>query len=183
MQSNSTAARSIRRRLAAGVGLAALALGAAALPGLAGENSGVVEEESAARIEGAWGMTVTLRDCDTGAPLGPPFRSLVSFLAGGTILETPAALAFAPGQRSPGHGTWKTLQKRVFSQRTIALILFDTPPQPPSPGFSAGWQVIDHTVTLANRNHLTSEGTNQFFDSQGNLYRSGCSTAVGERFQ
>jgi hypothetical protein len=57
-------------------------------------------------LEGAWTVQVTLRDCATNAPLGAPFNSLVSFHEGGTVSESAASLSFAPGQRSPGHGTW-----------------------------------------------------------------------------
>ena len=55
---------------------------------------------------GTWAVQVTLRDCATNAPLGPPFNSLVTFHDGGTLSESAGSLAFAPGQRSPGHGTW-----------------------------------------------------------------------------
>lgn len=64
----------------------------------------------------------------------------------------------------------------------LAHIRFDTPPQPPSPGFLAGWQVVDHLVTLVDRHHMTSVGTVQFFDTAGEVYRTGCSTAAGIRF-
>ena len=54
-------------------------------------------------LEGAWTVQVTLRDCVTNAALGAPFNSLVSFHDGGTLSETAGSLAFAVGQRSPGH--------------------------------------------------------------------------------
>lgn len=143
-----------------------------------------MQEHAASRgIEGVWGVTVTLTNCDTGAPVAPPFRSLVTFAAGGTVHESTGGLGFAPEQRSGGHGVWRQKGRRLFTQRMIALLRFETPPQPPSPGFLAGWQVIDHVVTLVNSQRLTSEGTTQFFDTTGQLYRSGCSTAVGERFK
>jgi hypothetical protein len=66
----------------------------------------------------------------------------------------------------------------------IALIAFDTLPNPPvSPGFFAGWQEVTHTIELADASHLTSAGTNEFYKSDGTLYRTGCSTAVGRRFE
>ena len=145
-------------------------------------------------LTGAWSVQVTLRDCATGAPLGPPMNSLVTFHEGGTISESAGGLAFAVGQRSAGHGIWSQKGRRTYRQKFIALILFDTPAnlpgtpgfdptKPVSPGFLAGWQTVTHTVELVDANHLTSEGTNAFYKTDGTVYRTGCSTAVAERFR
>ena len=56
-------------------------------------------------IEGVWIVQVTQRDCATQAARGT-FSSLVTFVNGGTMYESPGGVAFAPGQRSTGHGTW-----------------------------------------------------------------------------
>jgi hypothetical protein len=75
----------------------------------------------------------------------------------------------------------------------IALILFDTPAnlpgtptfdpsQPVSPGFRAGWQTVRHTVTV-DGDVLSSKGDNAFYDATGAVYRTGCSTATGQRFE
>jgi hypothetical protein len=146
-------------------------------------------------IEGTWAVQVTLRDCATNAALGPPFNSLVTLHRGGTLSESAGSLAFAPGQRSPGHGTWTREGRRTFDQRMVALILFNTPANLPgtpgfnpalavSPGFFAGWSIVTQTVTLsADGDHLTSAGTNEFHKSDDTLYRTGCSTATGQRFE
>lgn len=142
---------------------------------------------------GTWGIQVTLRDCATNAPIGS-FNSLVSFHRGGTLSESAGSRAFAPGQRSPGHGTWARNGGRTYDQQMVALILFDTPPNlpgspgfdpslPVSPGFFAGWQTVSHTVRLGDADHLSSAGTNAFYKSDGSVYRTGCSTAVGRRFE
>jgi hypothetical protein len=145
-------------------------------------------------IEGTWAVQVTLRDCATNAPLGPPFNSLVTFHRGGTLSETTASLAFAAGQRSPGQGIWGRDGWRTFSQDMIALILFDTPANlpgtpgfnpslPVSPGFFTGWSIVRHTVKLsADGDHLTSAGHNEFHKADDTVYRTGCSTATGKRF-
>jgi hypothetical protein len=76
----------------------------------------------------------------------------------------------------------------------VALILFDTPANlpgtpgfdpsmPVSPGFFAGWQTVTHTVNPTDADHITSAGTNAFYKLTGELYRTGCSTAIGERFE
>ena len=139
-------------------------------------------------------MQVTLRDCTTNAPLGPSFNSLVTLHEGGTISESAGSLGFAPNQRSAGHGTWTQRTRRTIAQRMVALILFDTPAnlpgtpgfdpsKPVSPGFFAGWQTVTHTIRLTDADHLTSSGTNEFFKANGDSDRTGCSTAVAERFE
>ena len=145
-------------------------------------------------LTGAWSVQVTLRDCTTGAPIGQPFNSLVSFHEGGTLSETAGGLGFAIGQRGPGHGIWRQKGRRTYRQRFIALLNFDTPAnlpgmpgfdpmKPVSPGFFAGWQTVTHTLELADANNATSEGTNAFYKTDGTVYRTGCSTAVAERFK
>lgn len=144
-------------------------------------------------LAGAWTVQVTLRDCTTGAPLGPAFNSLVTFHGDGTISESAASLAFAPGQRSPGHGAWARRRGHTFRQDMIALLLFDSaanlpgtpafdPTKPVSPGFFAGWVTVSHTVRFTGVDQIASSGTNGFYKTSGELYRSGCSTATGQRF-
>lgn len=168
---------------------------ALALVSLGGASASAAEDERPnAPLVGAWTIEVTLRNCDSNVPLGPPFRSLVTFHGDGTISEAAGSVAFAPGQRSPGHGAWTRQGRRTYRQSMVAIILFTTPPNlpgtpgfdpslPVSPGFAAGWQTISHTLTLTDADHATSAGTNAFFDVDGNVYRTGCSTAVSQRFQ
>src|SRR5262245_43742367 len=107
-------------------------------------------EGSQGSVLGTWAVQVTLRDCSTDAPLGPLFNALVTCHRGETLSETPASLAFAIGQRSAGHGNWTRQAGHTYSQKMVALILFDTesnlpgtpgfdPKKPVSPGFFAGW--------------------------------------------
>lgn len=138
--------------------------------------------ESASGLVGTWIVQVTLRDCTTNQAR-TSFTSLVTFHRGGTLSESPASPAFAIGQRPAGHGTWTQQGPHTWLQRMIGLIVFDTPPNPPvSPGFFAGWQEVTHTIELIDTSHFTSAGTNAFYTSDGTLYRSGCSTAVAQRF-
>lgn len=150
------------------------------------------DDESYGGIVGAWAVRVTLRNCDTNAPMGS-FTSIVAFHRGGTLTESAGSLAFQVGQRSEGHGIWQQLNGRTFSQDVIALILFDSPPnlpgtptfdpsKPVSPGFTAGWQTISHRVRLTGQDAFESSGTTEFFNSSGQSYRSGCSSAAGQRF-
>jgi hypothetical protein len=110
------------------------------------------------------------------------------------LTDGPGGTAYAVGQRSPGQGTWTHAGGHTYEQKIIALILFDTPPNipgtpgfnpslPVSPGFFTGWQTVTHTIDEIDDDHLESSGTNAFYKSDGTLYRTGCSTATGERFQ
>ena len=134
-------------------------------------------------LEGVWGMLITLRDCTTGVPLGPPFRSLLTFHAGGSVSESAGTTQFAPGQRSTGHGAWSRSGPATFTSRFVAMILFDTPPAPPAPGFQAGWQVITSAYTMPHPDLLSLSATVHFFDMNRQLYRSACPTGIAERCQ
>jgi len=127
-------------------------------------------------------MSLTLRDCATGAPLGPPFRSLLTFHTGGTLSESAGTTGFAPGQRSPGHGRWSRSGGHTFAARFVAMILFDTPPVPPAPGFQAGWLVVGANFTLIDADHLNITATAQFLDLDRHVYRLACPTGTAERF-
>jgi hypothetical protein len=150
-------------------------------------------DSDSAGLTGTWMIQVTLRDCATGAPLGPAFPSLVTFNRDGSITEDPSSVSFAPGQRTSGHGTWAHQPGHTFSQEMIALILFTTNPnlpgapgfdpgKPVSPGFFAGSARVSHTIRMTGPDQIESSGPNGFYKSNGELYRSGCSTATGQRF-
>ena len=132
-------------------------------------------------IVGTWRMTVTIYDCSTAAER-PPFQSMISFAEGGTMTETASNPGFQPGQRSPGHGIWTATDKHAYNFISEAYILFTTEPNPPAPGFQRGVQRITQSVVV-NGDQLTTDGSVQFFDVQGNVLMNGCAKAVGERMK
>jgi hypothetical protein len=132
-------------------------------------------------VKGVWFVLVTIRDCDSGAAVAPPVRSLVTFAPGGTVHESVGGGGFAPGQRTDGHGTWKRTGAHTYDERFVALINFTTAPGP-GPGFEAGWIEVNHTVEVIDADHIESAGTNEFHRVNGEVYRTGCSTATGTRF-
>lgn len=81
-------------------------------------------------LVGTWTVQVTLRDCTTNAPIGAPFNSLVTFHHDGTLSESAGSVAFAPGQRGDGHGSWTRRRGHAYRQEMIALVLFDNPAEP-----------------------------------------------------
>ena len=142
-------------------------------------------QQSAAQgrtVQGVWHVQVTIRDCATGVALAPAVNSLVTFAAGGTLHESVGGGGFAPGQRSDGHGTWTHKGGQTYDQRFVSMINFATAPGP-GPGFEAGWMKVQHTVTMIDADHVESAGTNSFYRLNGEVYRTGCSTATGTRFE
>jgi hypothetical protein len=142
-------------------------------------------QQSAAQgrtVEGVWYVQVTLRNCTTGVALAPAVNSLVTFAAGGTLQESVGGGGFVPGQRSNGHGTWTHKGGQTYDQRFVSMINFATAPGP-GPGFEAGWMKVQHTVEVIDVDHIESAGTNSFYRLNGEVYRTGCSTATGTRFE
>lgn len=166
-----------------GVGLAAmLSTGVALLLSAATAASAQQSASQAQTLQGVWYVQVTVRDCATGAALAPAVNSLVTFAAGGTLHESVSGGGFAPGQRSDGHGTWTHKGGQTYDQRFVSMINFATPAGP-GPGFEQGWMKIHHTVEVLDVDHIESAGTNRFYRLNGEVYRTGCSTATGRRFE
>jgi hypothetical protein len=155
-----------------------LALGLSAASAASAQQSAA----EARTVQGVWYVQVTIRDCATGAALAPAVHSLVTFAAGGTIHESVGGGGFAAGQRSDGHGIWTHKGGQTYDQRFVSMINFATAPGP-GPGFEAGWMKVQHTVTIIDAEHIKSAGTNSFYRLNGDVYRTGCSTATGTRFE
>ena len=178
------------------VGGVAMVLGLAGALVMAAANVGTAQSsESASKngLGGTWFVQVTVRNCATNAAQGS-FNSLVTYHRGGTFSEATSSPSFAVGQRSAGHGNWDAEGDHTYSQRFVNLLNFDTaanlpgtpgfnPSLPVTPGFFAGWSIVTHTLELTDANHGSSSGTNEFYKTDGTLYRTGCSTAVAVRFE
>ena len=159
-----------------------LSLGIALVGSAAGDASAQQSASQGQTVQGVWQVQVTIRDCASGAALAPPVNSLVTFAAGGTLHESVSGGGFTPGQRSDGHGTWTHKGGHTYDQRFVALINFATTPGP-GPGFEAGWMKVQHSVEIIDADHTESVGTNRFYRLNGEVYRTGCSTATGTRFE
>ena len=159
-----------------------LSMGLALVLSAAGAGSAQQSNGQAPTVQGVWYVQVTIRDCATGAALAPPVNALVTFAAGGTLHESVGGGGFAPGQRSDGHGTWTRTGGHTYDQRFVSMINFATAPGP-GPGFEAGWMKVNHTVEVIDADHIESAGTNSFYRLNGEVYRTGCSTSTGTRFE
>jgi hypothetical protein len=143
------------------------------------------DQPSVRTLEGSWWVQVTaLADCTSRTPL-LSFPALLTFADGGTMTGTTANPGFAVGQRTPDHGVWYRARARhTFKASSVALVLFTTAPNfPLTPGFQAGSQRLDQTITVTDSDHFTSDAVTRFFDASGHAYREGCATAVGQRFE
>lgn len=135
-------------------------------------------KSDAKRLEGTWIVQVTQHDCQSGATLGAPFLSLLTFARGGTMTETTSNPMLAPPiVRGPGHGVWSYKGGRRYRASSIALITVN--------GVLAKSQVITQRIELKNGldDFDTTKVSVQFFDPAGNLLMTGCATATGKRFE
>ena len=132
-------------------------------------------------ITGTWQANITLVNCQSGVPLGPPFSSFLTFGNDGTLTGDTNNSLFAPSQRSVDHGFWAAHGQGTYSAVSEAFIRFTTDPNPPSPGFPQGIQRIAQSITLQGHNAWTSTATVSFLDPNGNLLRQGCATASAQR--
>src|SRR4051812_15863334 len=62
-------------------------------------------KNSGKSIEGVWQTSVTVRNCETGAPLTPEFQGLSTYNSGGTYTESSGG--GNPILRSSAHGVWQ----------------------------------------------------------------------------
>lgn len=135
-------------------------------------------------LEGTWSVQVTRRDCSSGASLGVPFYSLLTFAQGGTITETTANPMFYPAERGPGHGVWSHVKgggygdasDRRYQARSLALIT--------SNGVLVQEQIIRQNIQMGNNPNAfqTTSASIEFYKPDGSLLAKGCATAQGTRF-
>lgn len=143
-------------------------------------NAKAESEDSPMGLGGTWRVTVTLKNCQTGAPLGNPFHSLLIFAHGGTMSGATSNPAFLAGQRSGDAGVWSRTKGRKYSAVSEAFVLFSGGP------FSAGVQTITHDITLMDGgNGFADAALVQFHDVNGTPVAPppSCGAAVGQRLQ
>jgi hypothetical protein len=129
------------------------------------------------RLEGTWAVTVTQQDCQSGAQIGDPFLSLLTFAEGGTMTETTSNPMFYPSERGPGHGVWHATGRKTYKASSIALITLN--------GALTTMQTIAQTIAIGDDpdTFQTTKATVKFLTPDGTVVRTGCATAVGARFQ
>lgn len=136
------------------------------------------DPNSAARdLEGTWQVQVVQVNCQTGATVGLPFSSLLTFARGGTMTETTDNPMFYPAVREPGLGVWHRLQGSTYYAASMAFITLN--------GVLAKTQKISQTIEVGPGpdQFTTTQAAVQFFDPSGNLLGAGCAVATGVRFE
>ena len=153
-----------------GTALALLLVGGVQLFG-----SGQDSDKHQRSIQGAWRTTVTIRNCQTGAPI-TSFQGLQTFNEGGTLAETTSCSA--PSLRTPGHGVWN---REHGAQNYSFAFMFD---RFNADGTYAGSQKVRGAVVLeASGDELTVVATTEIFNPAGQLIATGCSTATATRIE
>jgi hypothetical protein len=129
-------------------------------------------------LSGTWQFQITLHNCQTNAPIGAPFNSLLTFADGGTMTETTANSMFSPAERGPGHGVWsRGRHKGQYSAASLAFITMN--------GALVKTQKITQNIQMGPGNDrlTTPSATVEFFDPAGNLLQTACAVATGQRFE
>ena len=121
--------------------------------------------------EGSWVVNVTI----TSDPPQSPFQALVTFTAGGGLVETDQSTS--PSQRSAGQGTWARTDDDQVRARFLAF-LFD------ASGHPQGTLTVRFTVRLGEEEDgetFAGAGTFQVVDLTGKVVASGSFTLQGRR--
>lgn len=126
------------------------------------------------RFEGTWEVRVTIRDCNTGDEIRS-FDSLTTFMSGGTLIDSTSGVWQA--LKTPGHGVWSHTMGRIYK---FSFKTFNFDPA----GNYTSYTVIRQQATLNQRaTAYTSTGTSEFYNPNGTLLFTGCSTTTATRFE
>ena len=125
-------------------------------------------------LEGTWNAQVTVRICQTGAPIST-FPAMATFMFGGTAIVSEAGVP--PSKKTPAHGIWHRAGGDTYGFKTKAFN-FD------EGGNFTGWLIINQEVNL-NRpaDRYQSSGTAELYNANGILIFAGCSTTTAARFE
>ena len=138
------------------------------------EEDAVMRRDNSRKIEGVWNLTVTRRDCATGAVIGSG-PAILTFARGGTMHDFGSGRP--PATRSAGYGVWSYQGSRHYTD-AIQFFIFNTD------GTLAGKQIIREQILLSqDGNSLTNSAATQILDTNGNVTATRCSTATATRFE
>jgi len=125
------------------------------------------------RIEGTWGMQITLTDCS--GHVIRSFPTLVVFMAGGTLTE--ASGGTAPALQTGGKGVWSHTNDSTYAFR-FKDFTFNTS------NVFTGWVIITGKTTVDKTGNANAgPATVQVYDPNGVLLVTLCAEAVGTRFE
>jgi len=147
-------------------------------------------ERSQRNIVGVWRTVVTSRSCQTGLPVAPTFRGLITFNQDGTMSESSVASGQTPALRSLSHGVWKEgLGRRNYSFTYIhnrydaSGVFIGTQKVRAALELGSGIFFTDAAAISSRRNSFTTNASFEIFDASDNLIGRGCATSVGTRIE
>ncbi|MBA2736837.1 MAG: hypothetical protein H0U50_08645 [Pyrinomonadaceae bacterium] len=137
--------------------------------------SNLRNSNSGGQLDGTWDVAVTIRNCQTNAPIRT-ISELNTFMFGGTMMNTTAGVP--QSRRTVGHGVW---QHSRGNEYTFSYKAFNFDAN----GVFTGSIIVRQFVLLDSlRNEYSSFGMVEFYDANGNLLPSrGCSTTTATRFE
>jgi hypothetical protein len=140
--------------------------------------SSVSAKGPARTVEGAWRNMVTPVNCQTGAPLAPPFRSLLTFNEGSTMSEYGISPGLTPALRSPGHGVWQRGQGWDDYSYAFTFYRYD------ASGLFIGSQKVSSALRLgASGQDFTANAVVEILNANDNVVATFCANAAGTRFE
>jgi hypothetical protein len=129
------------------------------------------DEQDRSGIEGVWDVSVTIRRCDTGAPLAN-IHAMNMFIHGGTLTETSNDLL-----RGSSLGTWRHVRKHGYTA-VFRFFTFN------KDGSFAGRNKITRAIRLSeDANGFVANAVFEIFDVNDNLVASGCATETAKRLE
>jgi hypothetical protein len=129
------------------------------------------DEQDRNGIEGVWDVNVTIRQCDTGAPV-VKFPAMNMFIHGGTLTETSNDLL-----RGSSVGTWSHVRRHAYTA-VFRFFRFN------KDGSFAGRDKITRAIRLGeDGNTFTANAHFYIFDVNDNLVASGCGTETAKRLE
>jgi hypothetical protein len=145
------------------------ALSAAGNPATPAQASGPQDRT----LEGTWRVQITLRDCQTGNPLGIPFLSLVTYARGGTA--TAATARVSPALLSPFYGVWAHSGGHTFTSVAQAFLFNPA-------GVSTGTQTLRQAIEFGGSpDEYSVTATIEIANPVGTVVSTGCASAEGMR--
>lgn len=128
-------------------------------------------------VAGVWTAAFAPSNCVTGFPFpGAEFDGLLTFHKDGT-LSVWVQNAVISVTRSPSHGLWEREHGWKNYSYTFIHLRYD------NSGSFIGKQVANGSLELNEAGDgFTAEGSNTFYDVDGNPMGTGCAGIVGTRF-
>jgi hypothetical protein len=132
-------------------------------------------DESQNGLQGTWHLQLTVRDCQTGQVLRPPFPALFTFNKGGTLAATTAGQL--PSLFTPALGVWRHIDDHTYSAVSEQFVFS------PAGAFIQVHRLTRNIEIGNNPDEFTDTVKLEIFNPTGNLIATGCATSTATRFE